>query len=174
MNLLQQLESRIREELPDVHATLDLAVAPETSSWLDLTLRDHRATIEWRPGRGFGVSSSPEPVYGEGPDEIYPDVPTTLKRVVAILRKRSRTNPGRPTLVRQQEAHMSEKKEMYIERRPQGDYAVRRPNSERASTIEDTQAKAIDSARQLEPGAAILVERVRHTSKGKPDKWRKP
>jgi hypothetical protein len=96
MNLLQQLEFRVREELPDVHATLDLAVAPETSSWLDLTLRDHRATIEWRPGKGFGVSSSSETVYGEGPDEIYSDVSTTLKRVVAVLKKRSRTNPGRP------------------------------------------------------------------------------
>ena len=69
---------------------------------------------------------------------------------------------------------MAEKKELYVERRPQGDYAVRRPNSERASTVKDTQAEAIDSARQLEPGAAIHVERVRHTLKGKPDKWRKP
>lgn len=69
---------------------------------------------------------------------------------------------------------MPEKKELYVERRPQGDYAVRRPNSEKASKVKDTQAEAIDSARQLEPGAAIHVERVRHTSKGKPDKWRKP
>ena len=69
---------------------------------------------------------------------------------------------------------MAEKKELFVERRPQGNYAVRRPNSERASTVKDTQAEAIDSARQLEPGAAIHVERVRHTSMGKPDKWRKP
>jgi hypothetical protein len=69
---------------------------------------------------------------------------------------------------------MSEKKELFVEKRPQGDFAVRRPNSERASLVEKTQAEAIDSARKLEPGAAIHVERVRHTSHGKPDKWRKP
>jgi Uncharacterized protein conserved in bacteria (DUF2188) len=69
---------------------------------------------------------------------------------------------------------MAEKKELFIERRPQGDYAVRRPDSKRASDVQDTQAKAIDSARELEPGAAIHVERVRNTSKGTPDKWRRP
>jgi Uncharacterized protein conserved in bacteria (DUF2188) len=69
---------------------------------------------------------------------------------------------------------MAEKKELFIERRPQGDYAVRRPDSERASDVQDTQAKAIDSARELEPGATIHVERVRSTPKGTPDKWRKP
>jgi len=99
MNLLQQLESRIREELPGVQARLDLAVAPEASSWLDLTLRDLRATVEWRPGRGFGVSSSPETVYGEGPDEIYPDVSTALDRLVSVLEKGSRTKPDGPTVL---------------------------------------------------------------------------
>lgn len=67
-----------------------------------------------------------------------------------------------------------EPKELYVERRPQGDYAVRRPDSQKASDVQDTQAQAIASARKLEPDAAIHVERVRHTSRGKPDKWRKP
>jgi hypothetical protein len=66
------------------------------------------------------------------------------------------------------------KKELYVECRPEGDYAVRRPDSKKASDVQDTQAEAIDSARELEPGAAIHVERVRHTSKGKPDEWRNP
>jgi uncharacterized protein YuzE len=65
-------------------------------------------------------------------------------------------------------------KELYVERRPEGDYAVRRPDSKKASAVESTQAKAIDRARELEPHAAIHVERVRRTPKGKPDKWRKP
>lgn len=69
---------------------------------------------------------------------------------------------------------MSEKNELYVERRSQGDYAVRRPNSERASLVKETQAKAIASARKLEPSAAIHVERVRTTPHGKPDKWRSP
>jgi len=68
---------------------------------------------------------------------------------------------------------MSDKK-IFVERRPEGDYAVRKPNSERASDVLPTQAKAIERARELNPGVAPLVERVRYTSGGKPDKWRKP
>lgn len=63
---------------------------------------------------------------------------------------------------------------LFVERRPQGDYAVRKPNSDRASAVTPTQAEAIDRARQLNPDAAIHVERVRNTTGGNPDKWRKP
>jgi len=62
---------------------------------------------------------------------------------------------------------------VYIERRPQGDYAVRQEHSQRASAVERTQAEAIERARELFPGVSPDVERVRHTSKGKPDHWRK-
>jgi hypothetical protein len=64
--------------------------------------------------------------------------------------------------------------QLFIERRPEGDYAVRRPNSERASAVLPTQAEAIERARELNPGKPPLVERVRYTNAGKPDKWRKP
>jgi hypothetical protein len=65
-------------------------------------------------------------------------------------------------------------KRLFVEQRPEGDYAVRRPNSEGASSIRPTQAEAIERARELNPGTSPLVERVRTTSAGKPDKWRKP
>lgn len=67
---------------------------------------------------------------------------------------------------------MSDKR-LYVERRPEGGYAVRRANSDRASAIEPTQAKAIERAKELEPEGAIHVERVRHTVEGNPDQWRK-
>lgn len=63
---------------------------------------------------------------------------------------------------------------LFVERREQGDYAVRKPNSERASAVAPTQAEAIERAQQLDPNAAVLVERVRNTTRGTPDKWRKP
>ena len=66
------------------------------------------------------------------------------------------------------------KREIYIERRPTRDYAVRRPGSERASAVERTQAQAIERGREIAPNAAIHVERVRHTSNGRPDEWRNP
>jgi hypothetical protein len=54
------------------------------------------------------------------------------------------------------------KDQLFVERRPQGDYAVRRPNAERASDVLSTQAEAIARAREL------------NTDRGHPDKWRKP
>ena len=62
---------------------------------------------------------------------------------------------------------------VYIEQRSQGDYAVRRANSERASDVLPTQRQAIDRARELSPGSRPHVERVRKTSVGSPDQWRK-
>ncbi len=65
------------------------------------------------------------------------------------------------------------KNELYIERREQGDFAVRRPGSVKASAILPTQAKAIERAREINPDAAVHVERVRETNRGGRDKWRK-
>jgi uncharacterized protein YdaT len=64
--------------------------------------------------------------------------------------------------------------QLFVERRRQGDYAVRRPNSERASDVKPTQREAIERARELKPTGTPLVERVRNTKRGHPDKWRKP
>jgi hypothetical protein len=64
--------------------------------------------------------------------------------------------------------------QLYVERRPQGDYAVRRPGSERASDVLPTQREAIERAKELEPNSTPMVERVRNTSGGHPDKWRTP
>ena len=63
-------------------------------------------------------------------------------------------------------------KRIYVERRPEGDYAVRRANSERASDVLPTQRQAIERAHELSLDSRP-VERVRNTSVGSPDKWRK-
>jgi len=66
------------------------------------------------------------------------------------------------------------KDRLFVERRPQGDYAVRKPNSERASAIVPTQKEAIERAWELNPETSPLVERVRNTETGGRDQWRKP
>lgn len=70
---------------------------------------------------------------------------------------------------------MAEKKgNIYVEKRSEhDDYAVRREGSKRASAVEPTQKAAIERAKELAPGTKPNVERVRHTEKGGPDKWRK-
>ncbi len=64
--------------------------------------------------------------------------------------------------------------QMFVERRPEGDYAVRRKGSERASDVLPTQREAIERARELNSDRQPLVERVRDTNRGTRDKWRKP
>ncbi len=53
---------------------------------------------------------------------------------------------------------------LFIEQREQGDYAIRRPGSERASAVLPTQRQAIERAGTLNPD----------TSVGGRDQWRKP
>ena len=69
-------------------------------------------------------------------------------------------------------AHKVDKK-LFVEKRPEGAYAVRKGNSETASDVLATQAEAIERAKELNPGASPAVERVRNTTGRKPDKWRK-
>lgn len=68
---------------------------------------------------------------------------------------------------------MSKDDRLFVERRPLGDYAVRRSDSDRASAVLPTQSEAIERAREMDH-SQILVERVRDTSVGGRDKWRKP
>jgi hypothetical protein len=65
------------------------------------------------------------------------------------------------------------KGQLFVERRPQGDFAVRKADAQRASAVLPTQAAAIERAMELNPNGRPLVERVRHTTVGGPDKWRK-
>lgn len=69
---------------------------------------------------------------------------------------------------------VAQKKELYVEQREEGDYAIRRAGSKKASGVEPTQAKAIERAAEIDPDAAIHVERVRNTKRGSRDKWRRP
>jgi hypothetical protein len=69
---------------------------------------------------------------------------------------------------------LADKKQLYVEQRKQGDYAVRKGNSKRASAVEPTQKEAIKTAEKLNPETKPKVERVRDTKRGGRDKWRKP
>ena len=64
------------------------------------------------------------------------------------------------------------KKGIYVEQRPDGDYAVRKEGFSRASAVKPTQAEAIDRAKELAPAGEIHVERVRKVGSGR-DKFRK-
>lgn len=69
---------------------------------------------------------------------------------------------------------LKRKSELFIEKRPEGDYAVKKPDAKRASEVAPTQRQAIQIAKQMDPDAEIHIERVRDTKAGGRDKWRKP
>lgn len=69
---------------------------------------------------------------------------------------------------------MRNKSQFYIEQRADGNYAASRGGAQRASALRNTQGEAIERAHEIDPMAAIHVERVRNTSRGHPDQWRKP
>ncbi|MDR5728558.1 MAG: DUF2188 domain-containing protein [Terriglobia bacterium] len=62
---------------------------------------------------------------------------------------------------------------IYVEQRGVRQFAVVKPGAARASAILPTQAEAIERAKEISPNTRPDVERVRHTSVGKPDQWRR-
>ena len=62
----------------------------------------------------------------------------------------------------------------YIEQTDGGQYSAKKGGAKRASVIEDTQAKAIERAKEIDKKASVHIERVRDTNRGSRDKWRKP
>ncbi len=70
-------------------------------------------------------------------------------------------------------AGSAKKGNIFVEPRPQGDYAVKRSNAKRASDVLPTQTAAVARAKELQPQKAPLVKRVRNTKKGASGKWRK-
>lgn len=65
-----------------------------------------------------------------------------------------------------------DKDHLFVTRREDGRYNVLRPDAQRASAVTNTQREAIDRAKQIEPDAAIHIQRVRSNPPG-PDKFRK-
>jgi hypothetical protein len=66
---------------------------------------------------------------------------------------------------------MTKRNDFYIEQHD-GKYKVSRANAARASAVTDTQKEAIARAHEIDPSAAVHVERVRDIGPGR-DKWRK-
>jgi hypothetical protein len=81
--------------------------------------------------------------------------------------------PVEPRNKRNPKAVMSEHdKNLFIEKHTDG-YAILRGGVKKPLAVEPTQDAAIDKARQLDPDAAIHVERVRNAKGGGRDKWRR-
>lgn len=105
MNPLECLRERLAARFPDAQLDLDPAET-ETGSWfLDATLKGYALVVEWRPGRGFGISTPSPDDYGQGPDEVYEDADAAFQRTKALLLSQTPTRPPlRATLPELREA----------------------------------------------------------------------
>src|SRR5437763_1711639 len=98
MNQIEQLAERVASEIPGTKMNLDRPAQPSGTWWLDSDLHGHSVITEWRPGKGFGISASPSKAYGEGPDEILPDMKSAADRVIVLLRASEYTQPREMSL----------------------------------------------------------------------------
>lgn len=68
-------------------------------------MKGYDLVIEWRPGRGFGLSTPTSDDFGSGPDEVYEDVDSAYERAKALLLSQPPARPPRrATLPEVQEA----------------------------------------------------------------------
>jgi len=101
MNALETLADKLIKRFPDAITTIDPPGIANGSWWLDVDLKGHAVAIEWRPGKGFGVSTNASEGYGEGPDEVYPTDEAAFQRVSELLTARQRTLPPPGTLTQE-------------------------------------------------------------------------
>ncbi len=97
-NPIQGLELKLQKRFPKVRTILDAPETPNSRWWLDAQLGKHLVSVEWRPGRGFGVSAG-DHGFGEGPDEVYEDPDLAAKRVIELLETGGSTEPPNDVLL---------------------------------------------------------------------------
>jgi hypothetical protein len=91
MNELMKLEEAIRTELPAADVSVDQNVLRPQYGWLDIQYAGRSIAVEWRAGKGFGVSllpehpSSPSEGLFEGPDEVLSDWVTARDHILLLL-----------------------------------------------------------------------------------------
>lgn len=101
MTTVDRFAKRLQQVLPRVEVEVDRPRDGGGTWWVDASLGDHRVTIDWRPRRGFGVSSASSDSYGERSDEVYSDLERTVRRVAALLRTGAKTESRRDMILRQ-------------------------------------------------------------------------
>ena len=98
MNLIEKLQQRIQKKLPSVATQIDRPANPEGLWCLDLRKENQLIVIEWRPGRGFDISSGTGG-YGEGPDEVHATPAAVEARLKELLDSGKETTPPHSVLV---------------------------------------------------------------------------
>ncbi len=95
MNPFAKMEKRVQAAAPSVEFRRDIATKPKGSSYLDIVRGDFKASVEFRPGHGFGLTAPATLEYGVGPDEVIADEEQAVARVLELVRAGGRTTARR-------------------------------------------------------------------------------
>jgi len=85
MNTSEAIKEKISILVPDASISLDPSETPTGSSWLDIESDNYTLAIECKPSLGFGLYSSDDDSFGAGPDEVYRNIDSLLKRISMLL-----------------------------------------------------------------------------------------
>ncbi len=101
MNVIEELQRRVRAELPGIPVQIDVPDSVAGAAWLDVVQDQHHVSVEWRPRLGIGVSAQMAgEAFGEGPDELYADIDEAVMRIVELARNKVVTHAPREILLR--------------------------------------------------------------------------
>jgi DNA-binding Xre family transcriptional regulator len=86
VNQIERIQADLIARFPGVSAEVD-PPAVESGAWhLDVRRGgDYLVSVEWRPSRGFGISTPKPDDLWSGPDEVYADAATALARIVHLI-----------------------------------------------------------------------------------------
>lgn len=71
-----------------------------------------------------------------------------------------------------QEKPLRESDALRVQKRDDGRFEVKKRGAKRASAVKDTQAEAIERAKELDPGQSPIAKRVRKSPGAKKGTWR--
>lgn len=86
MTPVQALTERLRVELPQAKVSVDEPMNSSGPWMVDVLLGGRQVTVEWRKGRGFGVTlRSAGEAYGEEPHDTVAEVEEAVRQVMKLL-----------------------------------------------------------------------------------------
>jgi DNA-binding XRE family transcriptional regulator len=82
---IEKLKALIAESAPNCVIDLDTPDEAAGNWWIDVHSGKKQVTLDYRPGKGFGVYHS-DAGYGEGPAEVYRTPELAARRVMQLIK----------------------------------------------------------------------------------------
>lgn len=75
------VSARLESVLPGLIVSIDPPERPQGNWFFDLNYHGKRATLEWRPSKGFGLSQIPGRGFGAGAEVLETELEKVVERV---------------------------------------------------------------------------------------------